>query len=144
MNKLGIIGVSLVAAASMGGGMLLTGGASASSTSEIGPVQADPASDAPEQCVRTDSAMVDMPEGGIAIADVGEPVASFEMDPGSTWQSVSIDADGNITTEQGTDADMPTTVDPTHSSSAFSESSDGADIIFIPESDIHVGGPCNP
>ncbi len=144
MNKLGIIGVSLVAAASMGGGMLLTGAASASSTSEIGPVQADPASAAPGQCVRTDSAMAEMPEGGIAIADVGEPVASFEMDPGSTWHSVSIDADGNITTERGTDSDMPTAGDATHSASAFSDSSNGTGMIVIPESDIHVGGPCNP
>ncbi len=146
MNKLGIIGVSLVAAASMGGGMLLTGAASASSTSEIGPVQADPASDAPGQCVYTDSAMADTPEGEIAIADVGEPVASFEMDPGSTWQSVSIDADGNITTEQGTDAEMPTVgdTDAIHSARSLSDSSSGAGIIVIPESDIHVGGPCNP
>lgn len=145
MNKLGIIGVSLVAAASMGGGMLLTGTASASSTRNLGTVQADPAGDGGERCVRIDSAISEMPEGGIDLGDVGEPVNIVEMDPGSTWQSVSIDAEGNVTTDQGTDANMPTTVeaDATHTVSEESDSSNGADIVSLPDSDIHVGESCS-
>ncbi len=150
MNKLGITGVGLIAVVSMGGGMLLTGSVSASSTTDVGTVHVDavPAKDPAELCVRTNSATEDAPEGALVIpvGDVGEPSASFDLTPGSTWQSVSIDADGNITTDQGTDGDLPIAIEASegHSSGAFTDDSDGSGVIAIPEADIELGGTCHP
>ena len=145
MNKIGIVGVSLVAALSMGGGMLLTGSASASSANDIGTVEADPGA-ATSACVHTDSAESAIADGAIAIDGVDGPISSFEMDPGSTWHSVSVDADGNITHEQGIGAELP---DPrgagtSHTAIAYSDVADGSGMVSIPEADIQVGGTCNP
>ena len=154
MNKLGMIGAGL-AALSMGGGMLVTSSASATSTNDVGTVQVDtdPTIDGQEVCVlhdsavADDSALADAPEGAVAldVDAVGEPIASFDLAPGSTWHSVSIDADGNITTEEGTDADLPADFDTStgHPAGAMSDTAVESGPIAVSEGDIQLG-TCQP